>query len=263
MPSIFLPLILVATFAGILAVALIARHSRKVAAWTAGAAMTAGLLAALQLAPEVFAGKVVQWRAAWLPEWGLDFALRFDGLGLLFTVLILGIGVMIVLYAAYYLPKYDELGRFYMSLLGFAGGMLGIVLAENIILMVVFWEVTSLTSFLLIAYKYQEVEARISARMALAVTGGGGLALLAGALLLGSVAGSFDFTVIEARAGLVRADQLYPVILIFFLLGAFTKSAQFPFHFWLPHAMAAPTPVSAYLHSATMVKAGVFLLARM
>ncbi|MBY0226742.1 MAG: monovalent cation/H+ antiporter subunit A [Hyphomicrobium sp.] len=263
MPPSFLPLILLAPFAGILAVALTARVSRKLAAWTAGVAMAAGLAPALKLAPEVFAGGVVHWRVAWLPEWGLDLALRFDGLGLLFTGLILGIGVMIVLYAAYYLPKYDDLGRFYMSLLGFAGGMLGIVLAENIILMVVFWEVTSLTSFLLIAYKYQQVEARISARMALAVTGGGGLALLAGALLLGDVAGSFDFSVIEERGALVRADGLYPVILILFLLGAFTKSAQFPFHFWLPNAMAAPTPVSAYLHSATMVKAGVFLLARM
>jgi multicomponent K+:H+ antiporter subunit A len=258
-----LPLILLAPFAGLLLLALIGRGGRALTAWTAGAAMTAGLAAALALAPEVFAGTTVLWRVAWLPEWGLDFALRLDGLGLLFAILILGIGVLIVLYAAYYLPKYDDLQRFYMSLLGFAGGMLGIVLAENIVLMVVFWEVTSLTSFLLIAYKYQEVEARISARMALAVTGGGGLALLAGALLLGSVAGSFDFSVIEARAGDVRADPLYPVILILFLLGAFTKSAQFPFHFWLPHAMAAPTPVSAYLHSATMVKAGVFLLARM
>ncbi len=258
-----LPLILLAPFAGLLLLALIGRGGRSLTAWTAGLSMSGGLAAALALAPEVFGGATVLWRVAWLPEWGLNFALRLDGLGLLFTILILGIGVLIVLYAAYYLPKYDDLQRFYMSLLGFAGGMLGIVLAENIVLMVVFWEVTSLTSFLLIAYKYQEVEARISARMALAVTGGGGLALLAGALLLGSVAGSFDFSVIEARAGDVRADPLYPVILILFLLGAFTKSAQFPFHFWLPHAMAAPTPVSAYLHSATMVKAGVFLLARM
>jgi multicomponent K+:H+ antiporter subunit A len=263
MSSAPLPLILLAPFAGLLVIAFAARASRTLAAWTAGATMTAGLAAALALAPEVFAGTTVLWRVAWLPEWGLDFALRLDGLGLLFTILILGIGALIVLYAAYYLPKSDDLQRFYISLLGFAGGMLGIVLAENIVLMVVFWEVTSLTSFLLIAYKYKEVEARISARMALAVTGGGGLALLAGVLLLGSVAGSFDFTVIEARAAQVRADPLYPVILILFLLGAFTKSAQFPFHFWLPQAMAAPTPVSAYLHSATMVKAGVFLLARM
>ncbi len=263
MPQSLLVLILMAPFVGCVAVALIGGRSRALHAWTAGAAMAAGLAAAAGAAPEVFAGRVVLWRVAWLPEWGLDFALRLDGLGLLFTMLILGIGVLIVLYAAYYLPKYDDLWRFNIALLGFAGGMLGIVLAENILLMVVFWEVTSLTSFLLIAYKYQEVEARISARMALAVTGGGGLALLAGALLLSSVAGSTDFSVIEARAADVRTDALYPVILVLFLLGAFTKSAQFPFHFWLPHAMAAPTPVSAYLHSATMVKAGVFLLARM
>jgi multicomponent K+:H+ antiporter subunit A len=263
MSSTLLLLVLFAPFAGILAVAAAAHVSRAAGAWTAGAAMAAGLAAALAMAPDVFGGTIVLWRVAWLPEWGLDFALRLDGIGLLFTILILGIGVLIVLYAAYYLPKSDNLKRFYMELLGFAGGMLGIVLAENILLMVVFWEVTSLTSFLLIAYKYQEVDARISARMALAVTGGGGLALLAGALLLGSTAGSFDFSVIEARAADVRADPLYPVILVLFLLGAFTKSAQFPFHFWLPHAMAAPTPVSAYLHSATMVKAGVFLLARM
>ncbi len=258
-----LPLILLAPFLGVPLTAFAARLSRTAAAWAAGAAMAAGLVAAMALAPEVFARNVVHWRVSWLPEWGLDFALRFDGLGLLFTLLILGIGILIVLYAAYYLPEKDRLGRFYAALLGFAGGMLGIVLAENMLLMVVFWEVTSLTSFLLIAYKYAEVEARISARMALAVTGAGGLALLAGVLLLGSVAGSFEFSVVLERGASVRADPLYPVILVLFLLGAFTKSAQFPFHIWLPHAMAAPTPVSAYLHSATMVKAGVFLLARM
>lgn len=225
--------------------------------------MAAGLAAAFGLAEGVIAGEIVLWRVAWLPEWGLDLSLRLDGLGLLFVLLILGIGILIVLYAAYYLEPSDRLGRFYAELLGFAGGMLGIVLAENLLLMVVFWEVTSLTSFLLIAYKYSEVEARISARMALAVTGGGGLALLAGVLLLGHIAGSFEFSVIEERAASIRGNELYPVVLVLFLLGAFTKSAQFPFHFWLPHAMAAPTPVSAYLHSATMVKAGVFLLARM
>ena len=263
MSNISLFLILLAPFAGIFAVSVAAKLSRSLGAWAAGASMAAGLLAALQLAPQVFSGSVVLWRVGWLPAWGLDFALRLDGLGLLFVVLILGIGLLIILYAAYYMPQTDNLGRFYIALLGFAGGMLGIVLAENILLMVVFWEVTSLTSFLLIAYKYADVEARIAARLSLAMTGGGGLALLTGALLLGHVAGSYDFSVIEDRAALVRDDALYPVILILFLLGAFTKSAQFPFHVWLPHAMAAPTPVSAYLHSATMVKAGVFLLARM
>jgi multicomponent K+:H+ antiporter subunit A len=135
--------------------------------------------------------------------------------------------------------------------------------AENPVLLVVFWEITRLTSFLLIAYKYEAHDARIAARMALAVTGGGGLALLAGLLLLGQIVGSFELSAVLALGEQIRAHALYPVVLVLVLLGVFTKSAQFPFHFWLPNAMAAPTPVSAYLHSATMVKAGVFLLARL
>lgn len=262
MHEILLLVILLAPFAGMPVVAAAGEASRGAAAWTAAAAMAAGLGAAVALAPDVLAGNVVMWRVAWLPEWGLNLALRLDGLGLLFSILILGIGLLIVLYAAYYLPKTDRLGRFYALLLGFAGGMLGIVLSENVILMVVFWEVTSLTSFLLIAYNYDEVDARISARMALAVTGGGGLALLAGVLILGHVVGSYDLSVILEQGEVIRSHAAYPIVLVLVLLGAFTKSAQFPFHFWLPHAMAAPTPVSAYLHSATMVKAGVFLLAR-
>ncbi len=262
MHDFLLLIILLAPFIGMPLVAMVGQRSRSGAAWMAALAMAAGLGAVAYLAPQVFAGEVPIFRVAWLPEWGLNFALRLDGLGLLFCLLILGIGLLIVLYAAYYMPEYDRLGRFYSILLGFAGGMLGIVLAENVVLMLLFWEVTSLTSFLLIAYKYDEVDARISARMALAVTGGGGLALLAGLLLLGNIVGSYDFSVILASGDKVRADPLYPVVLVLILLGAFTKSAQFPFHFWLPHAMAAPTPVSAYLHSATMVKAGVFLLGR-
>src|SRR5690606_1674262 len=141
--------------------------------------------------------------------------------------------------------------------------MLGIVLSENLLLLVMFWEVTSLSSFLLIAYKSEAQESRIAARMALAVTGGGGLALLAGVILLGQIVGSYELSSVLSAADDIRASRLYPVILTLILLGAFSKSAQFPFHFWLPNAMAAPTPVSAYLHSATMVKAGVFLLARL
>ena len=212
--------------------------------------------------PRVLAGEVFVVRYQWLPEWGVDIALRLDGLGALFALLILGIGLLIVLYAAYYLPEQDRLGRFYALLLAFAGGMLGVVLAENLLLMVVFWEITGLTSFLLIAYKSEAHDARIAARMALAVTGAGGLALLAGLLLLGHIAGSFELSVVLQSGDVIRAHPLYPVMLVLVLIGAFTKSAQFPFHFWLPNAMAAPTPVSAYLHSATMVKAGVFLLAR-
>jgi multicomponent K+:H+ antiporter subunit A len=145
----------------------------------------------------------------------------------------------------------------------FQGAMLGIVIAGNILLLLIFWEMTSLASFLLIGFWQHKPEARQGARMALAVTGGGGLALIAGMVLLGVIAGTFDLATLLERGGEVRASSLYPLALILILLGCFTKSAQFPFHFWLPHAMAAPTPVSAYLHSATMVKAGVFLLARL
>lgn len=173
MGPILLNLTLAAPFVGALLVVATARHSRSAAAWTAAAFMAAGLVALVPLVPAALSGTVLTTRIPWLPEWGLDFALRLDGLGLLFALLILGIGLLIVLYAAYYLPVYDRLGRFYAYLLAFAGGMLGVVLAENTLLMLVFWEITSLTSFLLIAYKYEAHDARIAARMALAVTGGG------------------------------------------------------------------------------------------
>ena len=262
MPNL-LPLLVLLPFAGLLLLPVADRLGRRAVAFAAGAAMAGGLLLLAALAPPVLAGEVlVVWRP-WLPDWGLDLSFRLDGLGLLFTLLIDGIGLLIVLYAYYYMPADDRLTRFLMTLLAFAGGMLGVVLAENLLLMLMFWEVTSLTSFLLIAYKWKYHDSRIAARMALAVTGGGGLALLAGLLLLGHIAGSFELSVVLDRGDLIRQHRLYDVMLVLVLLGAFTKSAQFPFHFWLPNAMAAPTPVSAYLHSATMVKAGVFLLARL
>jgi multicomponent K+:H+ antiporter subunit A len=250
-------------FAAIPAVLAAARVGRGLASWATATAMLAAMLLLAPLAPEALSGHpfVVVW--AWLPEWGLNLSLRFDGLGLLFALLILGIGLLIVLYASYYLPESDRLGRFFGLFLAFAGGMLGVVLSENILLLLVFWEITSLTSFLLIAYKYEAHDARIAARMALAVTGGGGLAMLAGFLVLGHIAGSFELSDILTRGPQIRAHPLYALALILLLIGAFTKSAQFPFHFWLPNAMAAPTPVSAYLHSATMVKAGVFVIARL
>jgi len=263
MGQILLAGLLATPFLGAMLVAAAARWSRTAAAFTAAVVMALGLLALAPLGSATLSGGVAITRLTWLPEWGLDLALRLDGLGLLFALLILGIGLLIVLYAAYYLPECDRLGRFYTLLLVFAGGMLGVVLAENVLLMLVFWEITSLTSFLLIAYKSEAHDARIAARMALAVTGGGGLALLAGLLLLGHIAGSFELSEILKKGDQIRAHGLYPVVLVLVLLGAFTKSGQFPFHFWLPNAMAAPTPVSAYLHSATMVKAGVFLLARL
>jgi multicomponent K+:H+ antiporter subunit A len=155
------------------------------------------------------------------------------------------------------------MGVFYSYLMLFQGAMVGIVLSDNVLLLLVFWELTSLASFLLIGYWKHLPEGRQGARMALAVTGGGGLAMIAGMLILGSIAGSYDLSVILTQGEAIRASDWYLPALILILAGAFTKSAQFPFHFWLPHAMAAPTPVSAYLHSATMVKAGLFLMARM
>jgi multicomponent K+:H+ antiporter subunit A len=259
-----LPLAVLALFAGAVAVPLAAAwFGRAAAAWAASGALGVSALLLAPLAPAALAGRTTVLTIAWLPEWGLDLSFRFDGLALLFAMLILGIGQLVILYGAYYMPPKDGLGRLFGTLMAFAGAMLGIVLSENLLLLVVFWEITSITSFLLIAYKHDAVDARIAARMALAVTGGGGLALLAGVLLLGRIAGSYELSAVLAAGEAIRADPLYPVVLVLILLGAFTKSAQFPFHFWLPNAMAAPTPVSAYLHSATMVKAGIFLLLRL
>ena len=186
-----------------------------------------------------------------------------DGLGLLFAGMILGIGLLIILYARFYLSPDDPMGQFYTYLLLFQGAMVGIVLSDNILLLLVFWELTSLSSFLLIGYWKHLPEGRQGARMALTVTGMGGLALIGGMLILGNIAGSYDLSVILTQKEAVQSSPLYLPALLLILLGCFTKSAQFPFHFWLPHAMAAPTPVSAYLHSATMVKAGLFLMARL
>ncbi len=177
--------------------------------------------------------------------------------------MILGIGLLIILYAHYYLAKDEPYGRFYAFLMLFMASMVGISMSDNLILLWLFWELTSLSSFLLIGYWSHQSDARKGARMALTVTGAGGLALLAGLLLLGDMAGSFNMGDVLASGEVILADSRYPLMLGLVLLGAFTKSAQFPFHFWLPHAMAAPTPVSAYLHSATMVKAGIFLMARL
>ena len=194
---------------------------------------------------------------------GFDFDFRLDGLSLLFVFLILGIGLLVILYACYYLSAKDSMARFYGFLMLFMTAMLGVVLSNNLLQLWLFWELTSISSFLLISFWWHRADARLGARMALTITGFGGLALLAGILLIGQVLGSFELDVLLSQADVLQQHSLYPVILILVLLGAFTKSAQFPFHFWLPNAMSAPTPVSAYLHSATMVKAGIFLLVRL
>ena len=250
-------------FLGALLPILFERHGRLACSLATAAAPLLALGILLWLAPRVFAGELLLVSQPWLAQLGFNLSLRLDGLALLFALLILGIGLLVILYARYYLSEREAIGRFFAYLLLFMGAMLGVVLSENLLLLLTFWELTSLSSFLLIGFWGARSDARKGARMALAVTGGGGLALLAGILLIGHIVGSFELSVVLAAGEQIRAHALYPVALVLVLLGAFTKSAQFPFHFWLPHAMAAPTPVSAYLHSATMVKAGVFLLARL
>ena len=213
--------------------------------------------------PAVLAGEVVQAGVDWMPALGMNFTLMLDGLGFFFALLILGIGLLIITYGRFYLSREDNMGEFFTYLLLFQGAMVGIVLSDNILLLLVFWELTSLSSFLLIGYWKHLPEGRQGARMALTVTGMGGLAMIAGMLILGQIVGSYDLSVILQNRDVIQESPLYLPALLLILAGCFTKSAQFPFHFWLPHAMAAPTPVSAYLHSATMVKAGIFLMARM
>lgn len=239
------------------------RLGRDICAIATGAVTLTALLLVMSQAPAVYSGEVVTWGVPWVPAIGLSFSFFLDGLGLFFAGLILGIGLLIILYARYYLGSKDSLSVLYFYLLLFQGAMVGIVLSDNILMLIVFWELTSLTSFLLIGYWRHLPESRQGARMALVVTGSGGLALIAGMLILGHIAGSYEITEILQRGEQVRSSPLFLPALLLILLGAFTKSAQFPFHFWLPHAMAAPTPVSAYLHSATMVKAGLFLMARL
>ncbi len=261
--ALLLPVLALLPFAGAVLVLASPNAQRMRAVSLAAAVTVAATALVLAAAPAVFVGEVVRWQIDWMPQLGLAFGLRMDGLAWLFALLIGGIGMLIVLYAAYYLDPDDPAARFFGFLLLFMGAMLGVVLADNLLLLVVFWELTSLSSFLLIGYWSHTADARQGARMALTITGAGGLALLGGVLLLGDIVGSYDLETVLASGDLIRAHPLYPLALALVLAGAFTKSAQFPFHFWLPHAMAAPTPVSAYLHSATMVKAGVFLLARM
>lgn len=215
------------------------------------------------LFPEMADGAVLRQEISWLPALGLNLVIRMDGFAWLFSMLVFGIGALVVLYARYYMSPTDPVPRFFSFFLAFMGAMAGVVLSGNIIQLVFFWELTSLFSFLLIGYWYHRKDARRGARMALTVTGTGGLAMLVGMLVLGHIVGSYDLDNVLAAGQQIRDSHLYLLALVLILLGALTKSAQFPFQFWLPNAMAAPTPVSAYLHSATMVKAGVFLLARL
>jgi len=255
--------IVILPFVGSLCAAFLPSNARNAEAWLAGLVALACIFLAGQHYPEVAAGTVVRQVLPWAPALGLEFNLRMDGYAWLFAMLIAVMGALVVLYARYYLSPQDPAPRFFSFFLAFMGSMLGVVLSGNLIQLVLFWELTSLSSFMLIAYWHHRIDARRGARMALTVTAGGGLCLLAGVLVLGQIVGSYDLDVVLAAGEQVRAHDWYLVALVLIALGALTKSAQFPFQFWLPHAMAAPTPVSAYLHSATMVKAGVFLLVRL
>src|SRR5699024_2663415 len=207
-------------------------------------------------------GDVIEKSVAWIPSLGIQFTAVIDGLGLLFALLITGIGSLVVLYSIYYLSKEKEaLHSFYVYLLLFMGAMLGIVLSDNLAVLYVFWEITSISSSLLISYWFQREKSIYGAQKSMFITVFGGLSMLGGISLLYVMTGSFSVPDIIDSADLVTTSTLFIPAMLLMLLGAFTKSAQFPFHIWLPDAMEAPTPVSAYLHSATMVKAGIYLVA--
>jgi len=255
--------LLLLPFIGSCLAALLPHNARNTESLLAGLIALAGTVQVALLYPQIAHGGVIREEFMWLPSLGVNFVLRMDGFAWLFSMLVLGIGTLVSLYARYYMSPDDPVPRFFAFFLAFMGAMLGLVISGNLIQIVFFWELTSLFSFLLIGYWHHRADARRGAYMALMVTGAGGLCLLAGVMLLGHIVGSYDLDRVLAAGDQIRAHSLYPVMLVLVLVGALSKSAQFPFHFWLPHAMAAPTPVSAYLHSATMVKAGVFLLARL
>ncbi|QDY70075.1 hydrogen gas-evolving membrane-bound hydrogenase subunit E [Qingshengfaniella alkalisoli] len=224
---------------------------------------TALFIGFLQFLPDIAGGNPQRFVWAWLPALSANLSFYIDGLSLTFALLISGIGVVVMLFSASYLAGHPHQARFSLYLTSFMFAMLGVVLADNLIALFVFWELTTFTSYLLIGFSHSSAESRRSAWQALLVTATGGLALLAAVVLIGAVSGSFEMSQIRVEADILRDSGLYLPILLLVFAAAFTKSAQFPFHFWLPNAMAAPTPVSAYLHSATMVKGGVYLLARM
>ncbi|MDP1444269.1 monovalent cation/H+ antiporter subunit A [Acinetobacter schindleri] len=255
---ILLPLVLGTTL-----VSWLKRFSRGVTALGAIGVSLSSFALLLSQAPAVLDGAVISESWSWLPQLGIDFSFRLDSLGLLFALLISGIGTLIFIYAYYYLSPKNSLSKLYILLMLFMAAMLGISLSNNLIILLIFWELTSISSFLLVGYWSNYEAAQRGSRMALTITGMGGLAMLGGFVLLAQITGTYQIDQILMMTEQIQSHDLFVPTLLLILLGAFTKSAQFPFHFWLPNAMAAPTPVSAYLHSATMVKAGIFLLARL
>ncbi len=239
------------------------RLAPRASAWVLGAGSIAVAAYYGGRFEAILGGAAVVERLPWVAGLGVDLAFRLDGLSMMFAILVCGVGGLILIYAGGYLAGHPHLGRLLAFLLMFQASMLGLVLADNLLLLFVFWELTSISSFFLIGFDHSSEDARQSALQALLVTGLGGLCLLAGFLLLGQAGGSLDVGGLLAAVHEVHVHPSYPPALLLILLGAFTKSAQVPFHFWLPAAMVAPTPVSAYLHSVTMVKAGIYLLLRL
>lgn len=239
------------------------RHFSYRAAWLLALAPAFAFFYFAGFLPEIAAGEVVTGGYVWVPSFNLSFSWFIDGLSLTFALLITGIGTLIVLYAGGYMKGHPQQGRFFAFILLFMGSMLGVVVSDSFLMLFVYWELTSITSFLLIGFDHQREAARRAALQALVITGGGGLCLLAGLIFLWNISGVTQLSLLIHGGDLVRESPFYLAAVLLILGGCFTKSAQFPFHAWLPNAMEAPTPVSAYLHSATMVKAGVYLLMRL
>ena len=217
----------------------------------------------LSTVPTISSGGIIGLSLPWIPAYDINITLFLDGLSLIFGLLISGVGFLVILYSIYYLSKHKEaLHNFYIYLLLFMGAMLGVVLSDNIFALYVFWEMTSISSFLLIAYWFEREKSRSGARKSLLITVFGGLAMLAGFILLTMMTDTYSIREMVHSLDGIHSHTLFLPAMVLILLGAFTKSAQFPFSIWLPDAMEAPTPVSAYLHSATMVKAGIYLVAR-
>ncbi|MFQ5839453.1 MAG: hydrogen gas-evolving membrane-bound hydrogenase subunit E [Candidatus Methylomirabilales bacterium] len=256
-------LILVLPFIAAGLTPVVARGLGRWTGWWAAAVAGLHFLWLLSYLPSVAAGTVLTFRYPWIPALGVNLTVTLDGLGLFFALLITGVGTLIFAYGRRYLGVDENHGKFFAFMLLFMGSMLGVVLTSNLLALFVFWELTSLSSFLLIGFWDHREASRYGATKALLVTGLGGLAMLLGFILLYSVTGSWELPVVLAQGETIRASGRYLPILGLIFLGCATKSAQFPFHIWLPNAMEAPTPVSAYLHSATMVKAGLYLIARL
>ncbi len=257
-PAIAIALVVLLPFVAAALAPLVHRVVGDFAGWVVALVPVAGFIALWGLLGRVSDGEIITVAWPWAPSWGLELSFLIDGLSLVFALTIAGIGAFILLYSGAYLKGHKQ-GRFLGFLLVFMGAMQGLVLADNLVALYLFWELTSVASFLLIGFDHTRQVARRAAIQALVVTGFGGLALLAAGVVIYGISGGWELS----AAGDLKGNVAYPLLVGLVLLAAFTKSAQLPFHFWLPNAMEAPTPVSAYLHSATMVQGGVYLVARM